>query len=148
METRIESDSIGKMKVPMDAYYGIQTLRAHNNFHITNKSIHPELIVSLAQIKKSAAITNRDANLLDTKIANAIISACDKIISGTFHDQFIVDSIQGGAGTSTNMNANEVIANIAIEMLGGAKGNYSIVNPNDHVNMAQSTNDVFLQLEK
>ncbi|MBU3110006.1 aspartate ammonia-lyase [Clostridium lacusfryxellense] len=143
METRIESDSIGKMKVPMDAYYGIQTLRAFNNFHITNKSIHPELIVSLAQIKKSAAITNRDATLLDTKIANVIISACDEIISGKFHDQFIVDSIQGGAGTSTNMNANEVIANIAIEMLGGAKGNYSIVNPNDHVNMAQSTNDVF-----
>ncbi|MBU3182406.1 aspartate ammonia-lyase [Clostridium psychrophilum] len=143
METRIESDSIGSMKVANDAYYGVQTLRAHNNFHITNKTIHPALIVSLAEIKKSAAITNRDANMLDTKIADAIINACDEIISGKFHDQFIVDPIQGGAGTSTNMNANEVIANIAIELLGGTKGNYSIVNPNDHVNMAQSTNDIF-----
>jgi len=143
METRIESDSIGKMEVAVDAYYGIQTLRAHNNFHITNRAIHPELIVSLAQIKKSAAIANRDACMLDSKIATAIIKSCDEIISGKFHDQFIVDPIQGGAGTSTNMNANEVIANIAIELLGGTKGNYSIVSPNDHVNMAQSTNDVF-----
>jgi aspartate ammonia-lyase len=143
MQTRIESDSIGSMKIDMDVYYGIQTLRAKNNFHITNRKIHPELIVSLAEIKKSAAITNRDANMLDTKIANAIISACDAIISGKFHNQFIVDPIQGGAGTSTNMNANEVIANIALELLGKAKGDYSIVNPNDHVNMAQSTNDVF-----
>jgi len=143
METRIESDSIGKMEVALDAYYGIQTLRAHNNFHITNRAIHPELIVSLAQIKKSAATTNRDACVLDPKIATAIIKACDEIISGKFHDQFIVDPIQGGAGTSTNMNANEVIANISIELLGGTKGNYSIVSPNDHVNMAQSTNDVF-----
>jgi len=143
METRIESDSIGKMEVAIDAYYGIQALRAHNNFHITNRAIHPELIVSLAQIKKSAAIANRYARVLDPKIATAIIKACDEIISGKFHDQFIVDPIQGGAGTSTNMNANEVIANIAIELLGGTKGNYSIVSPNDHVNMAQSTNDVF-----
>jgi aspartate ammonia-lyase len=143
MQTRIESDSIGSMKIDMDVYYGIQTLRAKNNFHITNRKIHPELIVSLAEIKKSAAITNRDANMLNTKIANAIISACDAIISGKFHNQFIVDPIQGGAGTSTNMNANEVIANIALELLGKAKGDYSIVNPNDHVNMAQSTNDVF-----
>ncbi len=143
METRIESDLIGNMKVAMDAYYGIQTLRAHNNFHITNRATHPALIVSLAEIKKSAAITNRDADMLDTKIANAIVNACDEIISGKFHDQFIVDPIQGGAGTSTNMNANEVIANRAIELLGGTKGNYSIVSPNDHVNMAQSTNDVF-----
>ena len=143
MGTRIESDSIGKMEVALDAYYGIQTLRAHNNFHITNRAIHPELIVSLAQIKKSAATTNRDACVLDPKIATAIIKACDEIISGKFHDQFIVDPIQGGAGTSTNMNANEVIANISIELLGGTKGNYSIVSPNDHVNMAQSTNDVF-----
>lgn len=143
MEMRIESDSIGKMKVPMNAYYGVQTLRAKNNFHITNRTIHPELIVSLAEIKKSAAITNRDANKLNSNIANAIINACDEIISGKFHDQFIVDPIQGGAGTSANMNANEVIANRAIELLGGIKGNYSIVNPNDHVNMAQSTNDVF-----
>lgn len=143
METRIESDSIGSMKVSMNVYYGIQTLRAKNNFHITNRTIHPELIVSLAEIKKSSAITNRDANKLNESIANAIIKACDEIISGKFHDQFIVDPIQGGAGTSANMNANEVIANRAIELLGGTKGNYSIVHPNDDVNMAQSTNDVF-----
>ncbi|MBA5850319.1 aspartate ammonia-lyase [Clostridium sp. cel8] len=143
MKTRLESDSIGIMKIPVDAYYGVQTLRAKNNFHITNKKINPEFIVSLAQIKKSAAITNRDAGMLDSKIANAIINACDEIISGKLHNQFIVDPIQGGAGTSTNMNANEVIANRAIELLGGTKGDYTIVHPNDHVNMSQSTNDVF-----
>ncbi|MDF2882352.1 MAG: ansB1 [Clostridiaceae bacterium] len=143
MDTRIESDSIGSMKVPADAYYGVQTLRAKNNFHITNKTIHPQLIVSLAEIKKSAAITNRDIEKLNSTIANAIIYACDEIISGKFHDEFIVDPIQGGAGTSANMNANEVIANRAIELLGGNKGDYGIVHPNDHVNMAQSTNDVF-----
>jgi Aspartate ammonia-lyase len=143
MEMRIESDSIGNMKVPVNAYYGVQTLRAKNNFNITNKTIHPNLILSLAEIKKAAAITNRDANKLDRDIANAIIDACDKIIAGSYHDQFIVDPIQGGAGTSVNMNANEVIANLAIEALGGTKGDYSIVHPNDHVNMAQSTNDVF-----
>lgn len=143
MDTRIEADSIGSMKVPAEAYYGVQSLRAKNNFHITNKRIHPELIVSLAEIKKAAAITNRDAGKLNTTIANAIIYACDEIISGKFHDEFIVDPIQGGAGTSANMNANEVIANRAIELLGGNKGDYGIVHPNDHVNMAQSTNDVF-----
>ncbi len=143
METRIEYDSIGSMKVPMEAYYGVQTLRAKNNFHITRSAIHPDLIVSLAEVKKAAAITNRDAKMLDTKIGNAIISACDEIISGKFQDQFIVDPIQGGAGTSANMNANEVIANRAIEILGETKGDYSTVHPNDHVNMAQSTNDVF-----
>lgn len=143
METRIESDSIGTMKVPMNVYYGIQTLRANNNFHITNKRIQPEFIISLAEIKKSAAITNRDENKLDPTIANSIINACDEIISGKLQEQFIVDPIQGGAGTSANMNANEVIANRAIELLYGTKGDYSIVHPNDHVNMAQSTNDVF-----
>lgn len=143
METRIEYDSIGSMKVPMNVYYGAQTLRANNNFHITNKTINSDFIISLAEIKKSAAITNRNANKLKPNIANAIIYACDEIISGKFHDQFIVDPIQGGAGTSANMNANEVIANRAIELLGGSKGDYSIVHPNDHVNMAQSTNDVF-----
>ena len=143
METRIEYDSIGSMRVSMDAYYGVQTLRAKNNFHITGSVIHPELIISLAQVKKAAAITNRNAKILDALIAEAIISACDEIISGKLHDQFIVDPIQGGAGTSANMNANEVIANRAIEILGGTKGDYSIVHPNDHVNMAQSTNDVF-----
>lgn len=113
MNTRIEYDSIGSMAVPKNAYYGIQSLRANKNFNITGKK------------------------------ANAIIIACDEIIKGKFHDQFIVDAIQGGAGTSANMNANEVIANRAIEILGGEKGDYSLVHPNDDVNMAQSTNDVF-----
>ncbi|QLY81621.1 aspartate ammonia-lyase [Clostridium intestinale] len=143
METRIEFDSIGDMHVPIEAYYGVQTLRAKNNFHITNRTIHPELIISLAEIKKAAAITNIDINKLNRKVGAAIIQACNEIISGRLHGEFIVDPIQGGAGTSANMNANEVIANRAIEILGGKKGDYSLVHPNDHVNMAQSTNDVF-----
>ena len=143
MKMRMEFDSIGSMEVPIDAYYGIQSLRARMNFQITNRTIHRELIVSLAEVKKAAAITNRNANLLETTIANAIINACDEIICGKLHTEFIVDAIQGGAGTSANMNANEVIANRAIELLGGTKGDYDIITPNDHVNMAQSTNDVF-----
>ena len=143
MNIRIESDSIGTMEIPMDAYYGVQSLRAHNNFHITGKKMNSEFIKSLAEIKKAAALTNKNIGLLDIDIAHGIIAACDEIISGKFHTQFIVDPIQGGAGTSANMNANEVIANIAIEILGGKKGDYSIVHPNDHVNMSQSTNDVF-----
>jgi len=143
MKMRVESDSIGSMDIPMDAYYGVQTLRASNNFYITKKTMHIKLIVSLAEIKKAAAITNKNAGLLNSTIANAIINACDEIICGKLHEEFIVDPIQGGAGTSANMNANEVIANRAIELLGGTKGNYDIIHPNDHVNMAQSTNDVF-----
>lgn len=143
MKTRIEFDSIGKMEVPIDAYYGVQSLRANNNFHITKKTLHKELIISLAEIKKAAAITNRNADFINCTIANAIINACDEIICGKLHEEFIVDPIQGGAGTSANMNANEVIANRAIELLGGSKGDYTIIHPNDHVNMAQSTNDVF-----
>ena len=143
MKTRVEFDSIGSMKVPENAYYGVQSLRANMNFHITTKKLDKDFIISLAQIKKAAAITNRNAGDLKIEIANAIIEACDDIINGELHDEFIVDPIQGGAGTSSNMNANEVIANRAIEILGGRKGNYSIVHPNDHVNMAQSTNDVF-----
>lgn len=143
MKTRVEFDSIGSMKIPENAYYGVQSLRANMNFHITTKKLDKDFIISLAQIKKAAAITNRNAGDLKIEIANAIIKACDDIINGKLHDEFIVDPIQGGAGTSSNMNANEVIANRAIEILGGNKGNYSIVHPNDHVNMAQSTNDVF-----
>lgn len=143
MKTRVEFDSIGSMKVPENAYYGVQSLRANMNFHITTKKLDKDFIISLAQIKKAAAITNRNAGDLKIEIANAIIEACDDIINGELHDEFIVDPIQGGAGTSSNMNANEVIANRAIEILGGRKGNYNIVHPNDHVNMAQSTNDVF-----
>lgn len=139
---RTEKDSIGTKNVPEDVYYGVQTLRAAENFHITGLFMHPEIINSLAYIKKAAAITNCEIGILDKKIAQAIVQACDEILQGSFHDDFIVDPIQGGAGTSLNMNANEVIANRAIEILGGKKGEYTIVNPNDHVNCGQSTNDV------
>lgn len=142
MLTRKEADSIGTMEVPMKAYYGVQTLRAKKNSHITGRPLHPEFIKNLVRIKKAAAYTNMTAHILDEKIGNAIVKACDEIIEGKLHSQFIVDAIQGGAGTSANMNANEVIANRAIEILGGEKGDYTIVHPNDHVNMAQSTNDV------
>ncbi|MBE5967214.1 MAG: aspartate ammonia-lyase [Lachnospiraceae bacterium] len=140
---RTEHDSIGTKEVPLDAYYGVQTLRAVENFNITGTKMHPELIASAAQIKKAAAITNYEIGHLDKKRTDAIVKACDEIIAGKMLDQFIVDPIQGGAGTSLNMNVNEVIANRAIEILGGEKGNYTIVNPNDHVNYGQSTNDVF-----
>ena len=142
MKTRIEADSIGSLEVPSDAYYGVQSLRAKWNFPITGTPIHPVMIQNLAKIKKAAAISNREAQRLPEEKAAAIIYACDEIIAGKLKDQFIVDGIQGGAGTSANMNANEVIANRAIEILGGTKGDYTIVHPNDHVNMAQSTNDV------
>ena len=139
---RSEQDSIGTKEVPENVYYGVQSLRAAENFHITGLNMHPEIINSLAYIKKAAAIVNCEINLLDKKTADAIVKTCDEILSGSFHEQFIVDPIQGGAGTSINMNANEVIANRAIEILGGEKGDYSVVNPNDHVNCGQSTNDV------
>lgn len=142
-EYRVEKDSIGTKDVPKHMYYGVQTLRAAENFRITGLNMHSEIINSISYIKKAAAITNCEVGLLDKRIANAIVQACDEIIAGQFHDNFIVDPIQGGAGTSLNMNANEVIANRAIEILGGQKGDYSIVHPNDHVNYGQSTNDVF-----
>ena len=142
IDDRVEKDSIGTKDVPEGVYYGVQSLRAAENFHITGLSMHPEIINSLAYIKKAAAITNCEVGIIDKKIANAIVKACDEILEGKFHKDFIVDPIQGGAGTSLNMNANEVIANRAIELLGGQKGDYSIVNPNDHVNCSQSTNDV------
>ena len=141
--TRTEQDMIGSLQVPADAYYGIHSLRAAENFPITGQRLLPQMIYSLAWIKKACARANRLSVVLDEKIANAIEAACDEIIEGKLHDQFIVDPIQGGAGTSTNMNANEVIANRAIELLGGTKGDYSLVNPNDHVNCGQSTNDVY-----
>lgn len=140
---RLERDSIGEKQVPEDAYYGIQSLRALENFPITGLTMHPEMIVSIVEIKKASVITNCEIGLINKKMADAIVNACDEIISGKFRDQFIVDQIQGGAGTSINMNANEVIANRAIEILGEKKGNYSVINPNDHVNCGQSTNDVF-----
>lgn len=139
---RLEKDSIGSGEVPQSAYYGIQTLRAEGNFPITGLTLHWEFVNSLACIKKAAAIANLNAGRMEQKVADAIIQVCDEIINGKLHDQFVVDPIQGGAGTSMNMNANEVIANRAIELLGGAKGNYTLVHPNDHVNCGQSTNDV------
>lgn len=139
---RVEKDSIGVKDIPEEVYYGVQTLRAAENFHITGLNMHPEIINSLAYTKKASAITNCEVGILEKKKAQAIVQACDEIIEGKFHDDFIVDPIQGGAGTSLNMNANEVIANRAIEILGGKKGDYTIVNPNDDVNCGQSTNDV------
>ncbi len=143
MEYRIETDFLGERQIRSDAYYGIQTLRATENFNITGYRIHGTVIVSLAIVKKACALANRDVGLLKPEIAEAIATACDKIIAGQYHDQFVVDPIQGGAGTSINMNANEVIANIALETIGKNKGDYEIISPNNHVNMAQSTNDAF-----
>ena len=145
MNSRIEHDCIGSMDVPEDAFYGIQTLRAAENFRITGIPIshYPHIVNSLAYIKKAAAITNNELGKLDDDKTKAIVFACDELLSGKYHEQFIVDIIQGGAGTSTNMNANEVIANIGLEFLGYKRGEYDNLHPNIHVNMAQSTNDVY-----
>src|ERR1700752_416104 len=144
-EFRMEHDFLGDREVPADAYYGIQTLRGKENFHITGMPIsrEPYFIKAFGYVKKAAAMANRDLGVLDATIADAIIRACDRLIAGEFVDQFITDFIQGGAGTSTNMNANEVIANLALERLGHRKGEYQYVNPNDHVNFGQSTNDMY-----
>ncbi len=139
---RQEHDSIGTVSLPDNAYYGVQSLRARENFPMTGHLLHPFMIESLVMIKKAAALANQRAGALKPEIASAIVRACDEILNGKLRDQFIVDPIQGGAGTSANMNANEVVANRACEILGGQKGDGS-VHPNDHVNMAQSTNDVF-----
>lgn len=143
MNYRSERDLLGDKLVPADAYYGVQTARAIENFRITGQKIHPGLVKALAQVKKAAALANQELGYLPPAIAGAIVAAADEIIEGGLRDQFVVDPIQGGAGTSANMNANEVIANRAIELLGGQKGDYQIVSPNDHVNFAQSTNDAF-----
>lgn len=139
---RLEHDSVGELQVPADAYYGVQSLRGARNFKITGKMLHPDFIRNMAKIKKACAIVNGNIGAFDMKIVDAIVKACDEIIAGALEDSFICDVIQGGAGTSANMNANEVIANRAIELLGGIKGDYSVCHPNDHVNCAQSTNDV------
>lgn len=140
---RIESDLIGSKEVPVDAYYGVQTLRAVENFPITGYRIHKELIKAMAIVKKAAATANAEIGQLDRQLSEAIVKAADEVIDGKFDGEFIVDPIQGGAGTSINMNANEVIANRALELLGDTKGNYKRLSPNTHVNMAQSTNDSF-----
>jgi aspartate ammonia-lyase len=143
--TRLEHDLLGEREVPDEQYYGIQTLRAVENFNITGISIshYPRLVHSLAYIKKAAALTNLELGLLPAQIAQAIAAACDDILRGELLSEFIVDVIQGGAGTSTNMNANEVIANRALEHLGFPKGRYDVLHPLNHVNLSQSTNDVY-----
>ena len=143
--TRIEHDLLGDRAVPADAYYGVHTLRALENFAITGTaiSIYPDLVCALACVKQAAAIANSELGLLDEKRAVAIRLACEELRQGRLLEEFVVDVIQGGAGTSTNMNANEVIANRALEILGHAKGDYAKLHPLDHVNLSQSTNDVY-----
>ncbi|MHC5308512.1 aspartate ammonia-lyase [Myroides sp. LJL116] len=143
--TRIETDLIGDLEVPLQAYYGVQTQRAVDNFKISNSKLsdYPEFIKGLALTKWAAAKTNFELNVLEQPIYQAIADACQEILDGKFHQEFPVDMIQGGAGTSVNMNANEVIANRAIELLGHQKGEYQYCSPNDHVNLSQSTNDAY-----
>ncbi len=142
---RIEHDLLGEREVPVDAYYGVHTVRAVENFPISGVRISHlrELVVALAAVKQAAALANRDLGLLEPTKAAAIVAACEEIRAGELRDQFVVDIIQGGAGTSTNMNANEVIANRALEILGHAKGEYEHLHPLDDVNRSQSTNDVY-----
>src|SRR6202048_324795 len=145
MSTRREHDLLGDRDVPAEAYYGVHTLRAVENFPIsgTKISIYPDLIAALASIKLAAARSNQELGMLDQTRADAIVAVAEEIRAGALHEQFVVDVIQGGAGTSTNMNANEVIANRALELLGRPKGDYKVLHPNEHVNMSQSTNDVY-----
>jgi fumarate hydratase class II len=140
-EYRISRDSLGEVRVPGDAYYGAQTERARHNFPISGLRLPARFIRAQGIIKRAAAIANRDVGYLDKKVANAIIQAAEEVIEGKFNEHFVVDAYQAGAGTSQNMNANEVIANRACEILGGKRGDTTLVHPNDHVNMAQSTND-------
>ena len=143
MRFRTETDPLGERQVPADAYYGVQTQRALENFPISGLTAPLELVTATVQIKKAAAEANRTLGRLDSAIANAIVRAADEILAGALRDQFVVDVYQAGAGTSHNMNTNEVLANRAAELLGGRRGEYTRVHPNDHVNMGQSTNDVF-----
>jgi len=143
--TRLEHDFLGEMPIPQDVYYGIQTLRALDNFYITGipVKVEPLFVQALAFVKKGAALANKELGVLDPTIADYIAQACDRVASGEFDNQFLTDMIQGGAGTSVNMNANEVIANVALEMMGHQKGDYQYCHPNNHVNCSQSTNDAY-----
>ncbi|MHB8072935.1 aspartate ammonia-lyase [Desulfosporosinus fructosivorans] len=143
MDFRIEKDSIGERRIPDTSYYGINTKRAEENFDLGSKSVNLKLIYEIALIKKAAALVNKDLKQLSEDKARAIIQASEEVIEGKFNQEFVVSAFQGGAGTSTNMNVNEVIANRAIEILGGTKGDYDIVHPLNDVNMSQSTNDVY-----
>ena len=145
MKYRIESDFLGELKIPSEAYYGIHTQRAIDNFPIAEVaiSVYPNIVIAYAMVKLACARANNQLGLLDDAIYDPIVAACERIINGEFHDQFVVEIIQGGAGTSTNMNANEVIANVALEIIGKEKGDYDTISPLDHVNMSQSTNDTY-----
>ncbi|GAA4390726.1 aspartate ammonia-lyase [Hymenobacter koreensis] len=143
--TRLEHDFLGERAIPDDVYYGIQTLRALENFNITGIPLHAEplFVEALAHVKKAAALANRDLGVLDPALADYIARACDRVAAGTLNTHFPTDMIQGGAGTSVNMNANEVIANVALELMGKRKGDYDFCHPNNHVNCSQSTNDAY-----
>ena len=143
--SRIEKDFLGERELPDNVYYGVQTLRGKENFHITGLPVsrEPAMIKALAYVKKAAAMANRECGALEKDVADAITKACDLLIADKYVDQFVTDFIQGGAGTSVNMNANEVIANVALELIGKPKGDYAVINPNDHVNCSQSTNDAY-----
>src|SRR3569833_2556870 len=140
-DTRREKDPLGTLDVPSEALYGVQTLRAKQNFPISGMPPLDAFVTAQVQIKKAAAQTHKETGRLDGKLADAIVKAADEVLAGQHREHFIVDPYQAGAGTSHNMNANEVLANRANEILGGKRGEYSPVHPNDHVNMAQSTND-------
>jgi aspartate ammonia-lyase len=140
---RVDKDSIGEVRVPLDAYYGPFTARAKEQYKVTGQRAHICLIKSYAMIKRSAALANKELRTIDSARADAIIKSCDEILAGRFIDQFVLDSINSGAGTAFNMNCNEIIANRSLEILGNRKGEYKIINPNDHVNMSQSSNDTF-----
>lgn len=142
---RVESDLLGELKVPINAYYGVQTQRGINNYHISRKKMrdYPDYVVAIAYVKLAAVQTNHSLGVINDEISGAISQACQEIIDGKFHEDFPIDMMQGGAGTSVNMNANEVIANRALEIMGHKKGEYQYCYPNDHVNCGQSTNDVY-----
>ncbi len=143
MKTRIDVDSLGKVRIPADAYYGPFTGRALKQYHVTGQTSHPNLVRAFVMIKRSAAVANMKVGALDKKRGRAIIQSCDKILAGNFLDQFVIDAINSGAGTAFNMNTNEVISNVGLRILGKKKGQYQFLHPNDHVNMSQSSNDTF-----
>ena len=141
--TRLEKDSIGPKEIPANVYYGIQTARAVENYPISGMRAHPTLIAAFGMVKEAAAAANKELGLVDEQRADAIVRAAKEVQAGRWNQEFVVDVFQAGAGVSFHMNSNEVIANRAVELLGGTLGDYSIVHPNDHVNYGQSTNDVF-----
>ena len=143
MSFRIDKDSLGEVKVPSGAYYGAFSARAKEQYRVTGQPAHTNLVSAFVMIKRSAALANRELKVLEAQKADAIVKACDEILAGKLHDQFVVEAINSGAGTAFNMNTNEVIANRALEILGKKKGDYETVSPNDHVNMSQSSNDTF-----